>query len=67
MLFRLCTTAVALLPVVGVFLGILLESMADFQKNSYRNDKRNDGHWCDVGLWKLSRYPNCKFRRPVLH
>jgi steroid 5-alpha reductase family enzyme len=52
--------AMGLLPVLGVFAGVLLESVADFQKNSYRNDKRNDGHWCDVGLWKLSRYPNCK-------
>jgi steroid 5-alpha reductase family enzyme len=52
--------AIALLPVLGVFAGVLLESVADYQKNSYRNDKRNDGHWCDAGLWKLSRYPNCK-------
>jgi steroid 5-alpha reductase family enzyme len=52
--------AIALLPVLGVFAGVLLESVADYQKNSYRNNKRNDGHWCDVGLWKLSRYPNCK-------
>ncbi|KAJ1435542.1 hypothetical protein B484DRAFT_359097 [Ochromonadaceae sp. CCMP2298] len=51
-------TALALLPIVGLYSGILIESLADWQKSSYRNDKKNDGHWCDKGMWKYSRYPN---------
>lgn len=40
--------------------GIIIESVADYQKYKYRNNKANDNHWCDVGLWSLSRHPNCK-------
>jgi steroid 5-alpha reductase family enzyme len=46
------------LPVVGLYGGLLLEAVADHQKSRYRDDKRNDGHWCDVGLFSLSRHPN---------
>lgn len=48
------------LPIAGIFLGIIMETIADWQKSSYRSDPRNDGHWCDIGLWKICRYPNCK-------
>lgn len=37
-----------------------MEAVADAQKNAYRSDNRNDGHWCDQGLWKHCRHPNCK-------
>lgn len=48
------------LPVIGIFTGIAIETIADYQKSSYRSKKENDNHWCDKGLWSLSRYPNCK-------
>ena len=48
------------LPIAGIFVGIIMETVADWQKSAYRSDPRNDGHWCDKGLWKICRYPNCK-------
>jgi steroid 5-alpha reductase family enzyme len=59
-IFPVISSALRLLPVVGIFLGIAVEAVADAQKNTYRNDKQNEGHWCDRGLWTLSRHPNCK-------
>lgn len=59
MLQMICLGAVSF-PIASAFAGILVESVADYQKTQYRNDKANDNHWCDRGLWSLSRYPNCK-------
>jgi steroid 5-alpha reductase family enzyme len=53
-------TLVSFLPIAGIFAGVILEAVADSQKNVYRNDANNKDHWCDKGLWALSRYPNCK-------
>jgi steroid 5-alpha reductase family enzyme len=39
-------------------IGFLCESIADQQKFSFKNNPNNKNHWCDVGLWKLSRHPN---------
>mmetsp|Transcript_2257 Transcript_2257/g.4018 ORF Transcript_2257/g.4018 Transcript_2257/m.4018 type:complete len:306 (+) Transcript_2257:80-997(+) len=50
--------ALSLLPVVGLFGGVIMEAVADYQKTLYRSDPKNDGHWCDKGLWAYSRYPN---------
>uniref|UniRef100_A0A7S3GPN9 Steroid 5-alpha reductase C-terminal domain-containing protein n=1 Tax=Spumella elongata TaxID=89044 RepID=A0A7S3GPN9_9STRA len=51
-------TLLTVLPVAGIFLGVGIEALADWQKNTFRENKKNDGHWCDVGLWRMSRYPN---------
>jgi steroid 5-alpha reductase family enzyme len=47
------------IPLFTGLLGLTMEALADKQKNDYRNNEANDGHWCDVGLWKYARYPNC--------
>jgi steroid 5-alpha reductase family enzyme len=48
------------IPICGIFIGIFIETLADYQKSVYRSKPTNKHHWCDVGLWSLSRYPNCK-------
>jgi steroid 5-alpha reductase family enzyme len=49
------------LPISGIVTGLIIETIADYQKNKYRKNIENKNHWCDVGLWSLSKYPNCKF------
>ena len=44
---------------VGLGAGLLLEAVADWQK--YRFKQEHKDRWCDIGLWALSRHPNCKF------
>jgi len=39
-------------------IGFACESIADQQKFIFKNDPNNKDHWCDVGIWKLSRHPN---------
>jgi len=38
--------------------GLLLESISDFQKYKFINNKKNKGRWIESGLWKYSRHPN---------
>mmetsp|Transcript_4495 Transcript_4495/g.4618 ORF Transcript_4495/g.4618 Transcript_4495/m.4618 type:complete len:214 (+) Transcript_4495:277-918(+) len=40
------------------FTGILLEAVADQTKMTFKQDQRNRGKWCDVGVWRYSRHPN---------
>lgn len=47
-----------LIPTLGMFGGIIIEAIADNQKSVYRGNPKNNGHWCDVGLYSLARYPN---------
>lgn len=39
-------------------LGILIEAVADEQKNKFKNSLKKGDHWVDIGLWKYSRHPN---------
>jgi steroid 5-alpha reductase family enzyme len=48
-----------LLGFVGLTLqviGLLLETLADSQKNGFKSRHRHS--WCNVGVWKLSTHPN---------
>ena len=38
--------------------GLVLETVADFQKLFFKQNADNAGRWCAVGLWKWSRHPN---------
>ncbi|XP_063421636.1 uncharacterized protein LOC134706542 [Mytilus trossulus] len=38
--------------------GFILETVADYQKSSFRNNPDNEGQFINVGLWKMVQYPN---------
>jgi steroid 5-alpha reductase family enzyme len=38
--------------------GLLTESIADWQKFKFNQDKKNKGKWIAEGIWKYSRHPN---------
>jgi len=38
--------------------GILIESIADFQKYNFRQDPSNKDKWISTGLWSIVRFPN---------
>jgi steroid 5-alpha reductase family enzyme len=39
-------------------IGIIIEAVADFQLNTFRNNPVNKGHIIQSGLWNFSRHPN---------
>ena len=39
-------------------IGLLIESVADFQKFQFAQKKANKNKWISTGLWKYSRHPN---------
>jgi len=41
--------------------GLIIESLSDYQKQTYINNRKKDNlprHWVDIGLWKYVRHPN---------
>lgn len=38
------------------FVGLSIETIADWQKYNFKNKNKN--HWADIGLWKYARHPN---------
>jgi steroid 5-alpha reductase family enzyme len=44
------------LPILMQILGLMLETVADFQKSTFKQHNRYE--WCHVGLWKWSTHPN---------
>ena len=47
-----------MIPIITGFVGFAIETIADHQKNVFRSDSKNDGRVCNVGLYKVVRYPN---------
>ncbi|CAK9087287.1 S5A_REDUCTASE domain-containing protein [Durusdinium trenchii] len=39
-------------------LGFVVQATADLQKRLFQADPRNQGHWINVGLWRLAQHPN---------
>ena len=39
-------------------LGLVTESMADYQKWSFKGINTNSGRFCNVGLWSVTQHPN---------
>ncbi len=39
-------------------LGLLIETVADWQKFVFKNNPINKGKWIESGIWKYSRHPN---------
>ncbi len=51
----------SVISIVGVIIwliGLIFESMADFQKYKFRLEPKNKDKWIGSGVWSLSRHPN---------
>ncbi len=57
---RSSETASVLIPAgFAVYLmGLVIESVSDYQKYAFKKRKENRGKWMDRGLWAISRHPN---------
>jgi steroid 5-alpha reductase family enzyme len=39
-------------------MGLIIESIADFQKSQFKSIPGNRNQWCNIGLFRYSTYPN---------
>ncbi|HMP67393.1 MAG TPA: DUF1295 domain-containing protein [Candidatus Paceibacterota bacterium] len=39
-------------------IGLIIESVSDWQKFKFKNNPQNTGRWIEAGLWKYSQHPN---------
>jgi len=46
-----------ILGIVVFLIGLIIETVADYQKFIFKNNPKNTG-WTNTGLWKRSRHPN---------
>jgi steroid 5-alpha reductase family enzyme len=50
--------AIMVLGIVIWISGLLIETISDWQKFSFKNNPNNKNLWIQSGLWKYSRHPN---------
>jgi steroid 5-alpha reductase family enzyme len=50
--------AASLLGMLLQITGLLLESVADYQKSAFKSRNHPPGTWCRAGLWNYSTHPN---------
>jgi steroid 5-alpha reductase family enzyme len=51
-------SSVMVLGIVIWALGLLIETISDWQKFTFKNSPQNKNLWIQSGLWKYSRHPN---------
>lgn len=54
-------TTISIISLVGLVIwvkGLLIETIADYQKFMFKNNPKNKSKWTQTGLWKYSRHPN---------
>jgi steroid 5-alpha reductase family enzyme len=39
-------------------LGLIIETISDYQKFTFKNNPKNKNKWIETGLWKYIRHPN---------
>jgi steroid 5-alpha reductase family enzyme len=54
---RLLSPVMVLGIIIWAF-GLLIETVSDLQKFSFKNNPKNKNLWIQSGLWKYSRHPN---------
>ena len=51
----------SIMSYIGLFIwlsGLIIESISDYQKTSFKSMESNKGKWVNIGLWKYSQHPN---------
>lgn len=48
----------SILGIIIWLIGLIIESLADFQKYIFRLNPKNKNKWINSGLWRYSRHPN---------
>lgn len=59
--FAINNPSLTFLSLIGFLIfvtGLLIETIADYQKYRFINNPKNKGKWINTGLWKHSRHPN---------
>lgn len=49
---------IAILGIIIWLVGLVVETIADWQKYAFKNDRKTKNKWTDIGLWKYARHPN---------
>lgn len=61
LLSRTSNLSISKTMLIGVIVwltGLIIETIADWQKFRFKNNPENKGKWIESGIWKYSRHPN---------